>query len=119
MNQRSFATAIVNEFSGTTKVQRDKWFKSFWQYLDENPDTGEIVHRWHKAGCDPRNIAISIHRYVIGYSSKLNAQRKERKQKTRQTLTSALRSLRDLESLYRLYDQIEAADRVANEARVA
>ena len=36
--------------------------------LDENVDTGEIVHRWQNAGCDPRNIAISIHRYVMTYS---------------------------------------------------
>jgi hypothetical protein len=119
MNQTSFATAIVNEFSGTTKVQRDKWLKAFWQYLNENSDTGEIVRRWQKADCDPRNVAITIHRYVIDYSSKLNAQRKERKKKAKETLTTALRSLRDLETLYRFYDQVEAADRVANEARVA
>jgi hypothetical protein len=119
MHQTSFAIANVNEFSGATKVQRDKWSKAFWQYLDENPDTGEIVRRWQKAGCDPRNVAITIHRYVIDYSSKLNAQRKEREKKARETLTTALRSLRDLETLYRFYDQVEAADGVADEARRA
>ncbi len=119
MNQTSFATAIVNEFSGTTKVQRDKWFKSFWQYLDDNPNTAEIVRRWQKAGCDPRNIAISIHRYVIGHSSKLHVHRKERKKKAKEILTSAVRSFRDLETLYRVYDQVEAANRIADETRLA
>jgi len=119
MNQTSFATAIVDEFSGTTKVQRDKWIKAFWRYLDENSDTGEIVRRWQKAGCDPRNIAISIHRYVIGHSSKLHAHRKQRKNKAEEILTSAVRSFRDLETLYRVYDQIDDANRIADEARLA
>lgn len=119
MSQTSFSTAIVDEFSGTTKDQRDKWIKAFWQRLDENPDNGAIVRRWQKAGCDPRKIAITIHRYVIGYSSKLNAQRKERREKAEETLKTAVQTLRDLETLYRVYDQVEAADRIANEARVA
>jgi hypothetical protein len=70
MNQTPFSIETVNEFSGTTKV------------LDENPDTGKIVRHWQKAGCDPKNIAITIHRYVIGYLSKLNAHRKERTSET-------------------------------------
>ena len=118
MNQTSFSIAIVDELSGTTKAQRDKWIRSFWRYLDENPGTGAIVRRWQRAGCDPRNIAITIHRYVIGYSSKLNTQRKERMKKAKAILTDAARCLRDLETLYRIYDQVEAADRIANEVRL-
>jgi hypothetical protein len=87
--------------------------------LDENPDTGEILRRWQKAGCDPRNIAISLHRYVFGYLRKLDADRKERKKKTRSCLTSAARSLHNLEEHYRLYGQFGAAARIANEAKIA
>lgn len=118
MNQTPLSTVLVNELSGTTKVQRDNWIIAFWQYLDENTDTGDIVRRWQTAGCDPRNIAMSIHRYVIGYSSELDAHRKERKKKTTDILTAAVPSLRDLEALYRVYDQV-AAVRIANEARLA
>jgi len=116
MIQTNLSTAIGNEISGTTKVQRDKWSRAFWKYLDENPDTGEFVRRWQKAGCDPRNIADSIHRYVLGYLSKLDADRKERKKKSKDILTAAVRSLHDLEELYRLYSQFDAAERMANEA---
>jgi hypothetical protein len=115
MNQTSFSTVIFNELSGTTKTQRDNWIRAFWQHLDENVDTGEIVHRWQNAGCDPRNIAISIHRYVMTYSLMLSADRKERKKKTKDILTSAVSSLRDLETLYRFYGQVHAANRIANE----
>lgn len=117
MMHSTLSTAIVNEFSGTTKVQRDKWSRAFWKYLDENPDTGEILRGWQKAGCDPRNIAISIHRYVLGYLSKLDMDRKERKKKTKDILTAAVRSSREREELFRIYNQFDAADRMANEAR--
>jgi hypothetical protein len=119
MNQTSFSTSIVDEFSGTTKAQRDEWMRAFWKFLDKNPNTGAIVRRWQKAGCDPRNIAITIHRYVIGYTSELNAHRKERLKKAKAILTAAVRSFRDLETLFRGYNQIDAADRIANEASVA
>src|SRR5450631_1616248 len=119
MIQATLSTTIVNEFLGTTKVQRDKWIRAFWNYVDKNPDTGEILRRWQKAGCDPRNIVISIHRYVFGYLNKLNADRKKRKKKIKNILTAAIRSLRDLEALYRLYNQFDAANRIANEAKLA
>ena len=48
----------LDELSGTTKVQRDKWWKAFWQYLDENQDAGKIVRRWQRAGCDPRKLGV-------------------------------------------------------------
>jgi hypothetical protein len=94
MIQTTLSTAIINEISGTTKVQRDKWSRAFWKYLDENPDTGEFVRGWQKAGCDPRNIAVSMHRYVFGYLSKLDADRKERKKKSKDILTAAVQSIR-------------------------
>jgi hypothetical protein len=119
MIQTTLSTAIVNEFSGTTKVQRDKWSRAFWKYLDENPDIGEILRGWQKAGCDPRNISISIHRYVFGYLSKLDADRKERKKKTERRLTAAVRASSGLEELNRFYGQFDAANRTANEARLA
>jgi hypothetical protein len=86
--------------------------------LDEYPNTGEILRRWQKAGCNPRNIAVSIHRYVIGYSSKLNADRMERKKKTKGILTGVVRSWRDLEEFYRFCDQFDAAIRIAKEIRL-
>lgn len=119
MNQESFSTVTFEELSGTTKVERDNWIKAFWRYLDQHSDIGQIMRRWQKAGCDPRTIAITIHRYVIGYLFKLNEQRKERKKEATKILTGAVRSLRDLETLYRFYGQVDAADRIANEARVA
>jgi hypothetical protein len=39
MNQTSFATAFVDEFAGTTKVQRDKWIKA-WHSSRNNPQSG-------------------------------------------------------------------------------
>jgi hypothetical protein len=118
MIQTTLSTAMVNEFSGTSKVQRDKWSRAFWKYLDENPETGGIMRGWQKAGCDPRNIAISIHRYVFGYLRKLDADRKQRMKKAKDILTAAVRTSRDLIELYRLYEQFDAADRIANELRL-
>lgn len=117
MNKPSSTTANVNEWSGTSKAQRDKWIKAFWQYLDQNSGTGGIVRRWQKAGCDPRNIALAIHRYVIGSSSKLDEQRKKRGKKARKILKAARRAFLDLETFYRSYEQFGAADRIANEAK--
>ena len=77
---------------GYDEVPRDKWIKAFWQYLDKNSAAGEMIRRWQKAGCDPRKVAISIHRFVIGYSSKLNAPRKERKKRAKRILTAAVRN---------------------------
>lgn len=86
--------------------------------MDQNPEAGQIVRRWKKAGCDPRNIAITIHRYVIGFSNKLLADRKKRKKETRKTLAAAIRSLHDLEDLYRNYEQHADADRIATERKL-
>jgi len=119
MIQPTLSTSIVNEFSGTTKDQRDKWIRAFWRHVDENPDSAKILRGWQKSGCDLRSIAISIHRYVFGYLSKLDADRKVRKKKAKNILTAAVRSLRDLEALYRLYNQFEAAARIANEVKFA
>jgi hypothetical protein len=83
--------------------------------LDEHSDAGAIVRRWQKAGCDPRNVAVAVHRYVAGYTTKLNAQREERKKRTSTTLKDASRSLGDLEKLYRDHDQVDAANRIAGE----
>jgi hypothetical protein len=118
MDQTSLSTANINELSGTTKVQRDEWIKTFWQYLDVNTDTGEILRRWQKAGCDPRNIAISVHRYVIGYLSKLDADRRKRKKRTKGIFTAAVLSSRDLGELYRFHGRFDAADRITTEARL-
>lgn len=109
------SSASFDKRSGTRKIERDKWWAAFWRYLDENPDVGQIVRRWQKAGCDPRNIARTIHRYVIGYSNKLIADRKKRKKRTKKVLAAAIRSLVDLEDLCRLYEQHKDADRVAKE----
>jgi hypothetical protein len=109
------STLSFDEFSGTSKAERDKWWAAFWRYLDQNPKIGKIVRRWQNAGCDPRNIAIAIHRYVIGYSDKLLAKRKERKRRTKKILADAIRSLRPLETLYRADGQLADADRIANE----
>jgi hypothetical protein len=118
MDQTSLSTANINELSVTTKVQRDEWIKAFWQYLDGNTDTGEILRRWQKAGCDPRNIAISVHRYVIGYLSKLDADRQKHKKRTKGIFMAAVLSLRDLGDLYRFYGRFDAADRITTEARL-
>jgi hypothetical protein len=118
MNQASFSTAIVDEFSGTTKAQRDEWMRAFWKFLDTNPNTGAILRGWQKAGCDPRKIALSIHRYVVN-SSTLNAHRKAREKKAKEILPAAVRCLRDLETLYRVYEQLDAANRIVNEIRFA
>jgi hypothetical protein len=112
------SNASFDERSGTRKIERDKWWAAFWRYLDENPDVGQIVRRWQKAGCDPRNIAIPIHRYVIGYSNRLLVDRKKRKKRTRKVLAAAIRSLVDLEDLCRLYEQYEDADRFAKERKL-
>jgi hypothetical protein len=119
MIQTTLSIAMVNEFSGTSKVERDKWSRAFWKYLDENSDAGEILRRLEKAGCNPGNIAISIHRYVIGYLSKLDADRKKRKKKTKDILTAAVRASLDLEEHNRFYGRFDTADRNANEARLA
>ena len=108
-------TRRVNEFSGTTKIQRDTWTRAFWKYLDDNAHTGEIVRRWQKAGLDPTKISIALHRYVLGYTSSLNAERKARGKRTRAILRNSLRALSDLEKLYRDYEQIDAANRIATE----
>jgi hypothetical protein len=113
-----FATASFDELSGTKKIQRDKWSAAFWQYLDQDPEARQIVHRWQKAGCDPRNIAFTIHRYVFGYSNKLIAERKKRKKKTKKVLAAAIRSLHDLENLLRIYEQHADADRFAKERKL-
>jgi hypothetical protein len=104
-----------DETFGVTKLQTDTWAKAFWKYLDDNPETGEIVRRWRKAGLDITKISGALHRYVVGYTSKLNAERKARGKRTRAILRSALRALTDLEKLYRDYEQIDAANRIANE----
>jgi hypothetical protein len=113
-----FSTVSFDELSGTKKIQRDKWWSAFWQYLDQNPEAGQIVHRWQKAGCDPRSIVFTIHRYVVGYSKKLIADRKKRKKKTKKILASAIRSLHDLEDLHRIYEQHADADRFAKERKL-
>jgi|HubBroStandDraft_2_1064218.scaffolds.fasta_scaffold05794_4 hypothetical protein len=110
--------ASFDERSGTRKIEWGKWWAGFWRYLDENPEVGQIVRRWQKAGCDPRNIAITIHRYVIGYSNKLLVDRKKRKKRTKKVLAAAIRSLVDLEDLYRLYEQREDAERCAKERKL-
>jgi hypothetical protein len=115
MRSEFLSSASFDKRSGTRKIERDKWWAAFWRYLDENPDDGQIVRRWQKAGCDPRNIAITLHRYVIGYSNKLLVDRKRRKKRTRKVLAAAIRSLVDLEDLGRLYEQHEDADRYAKE----
>jgi hypothetical protein len=106
------------EFSGTTKLERDNWIKAFWRYLDGHSDIGQIMRRWQKAGCDLRTIAFAIHRYVTDCSSKLNEQRKERKKETKKILAAAVQASRDLETLYRFHGQVDAADRIASNARV-
>jgi hypothetical protein len=118
MRSEFLSSASFDKRSGTRKIERDKWWAAFWRYLDENPDVGQIVRRWQKAGCDPRNIAITIHRYVIGYSNKLLMDRKKRKKRTRKVLAAAIRSLVDLEDLCRLYEQHEDADCFAKERKL-
>jgi hypothetical protein len=119
MIHTALSIAVVNKFSGTSKVQRDKWSRAFWKYMDKNPDAGEMLRGWQIAGCNPRNIAISIHRYVFGYLKNLNADRRKRKEKAKDILTTVVRSSHDPEELYRLYGQFDAANRIANEARLA
>jgi len=114
----SLSNARFDERSGTSEIEREKWWEAFWQYLDENPDVGQVVRRWQETGCDPRKIAITIHRFVIGYSNKLLADRKKRKKKARKVLAAGIRSLRDLENLSRLYEQHEEADRFAKERKL-
>ena len=118
MRSEVLSSASFDQRSGTGKIERDKWWAAFWRYLKKNPDVGQIVRRWQKAGCDPRNIAITIHRYVIGYSNKLLADRKKRKKRTRKVLAAAIRSLVDLEDLCRLYEQHGDADRFAKERKL-
>jgi hypothetical protein len=103
MIQATLSTSMVDEFSDTSKVQRDKWSRPFWKYLDENLETGEIIRRWQKAGCDPRNIAISIHRYLFGYLRKLEVDRKKRKKNPKDIITTAVRSSRNLDGIGRVH----------------
>lgn len=119
MTQASFAIANVNASADTTKIQWDNWFKAFRQYLDENPDTREILLRWQKSGCKPTAIAISIYQYVVDRSSERRARRKELARTAKNILPAAILSFRQLESLYRVYGMEEAADRIADEARLA
>lgn len=114
----SHVVTRIDELSGTTKAQRDGWSRAFWRYLDQNPKVGEIVRRWQRAGCDPRKLAVTIHRYVI-YPAKLSQQRKERGKRAKKILKAAVRSLGDLENFYRACDQNEAADRIAAESERA
>jgi hypothetical protein len=107
----------LDELSGTTKVQRDKWWRAFWQYLDNNPEAGKIVRRWQRTGCDPRKLGVTIHRYVTN-PMKLLQERKARGKKVKRILAAAVPALRDLETLYRTYNQTAAADRIANEANL-
>jgi hypothetical protein len=107
----------LDALSGTTKAQRDKWWQAFWQYLDQNRKAGEIVRRWQRAGCDPRKLAVTVHRYV-GYSARLPEQRKKRAENAKTTLRAAVRAFRDLETLYRAYNQTAAADRIIKEANL-
>jgi hypothetical protein len=118
MRSGFLSNASFDKHSGTRKIERDKWWAAFWRYLGKNPDVGQIVRRWQEAGCDPRNIAITIHRYVIGYSNKLLVDRKKRKKRTRKVLDAAIRSLVDLEDLCRLYEQHGDADRFAKERKL-
>jgi len=118
MTSKFFSTASFDELSGTKKIQRDKWWAAFWQYLDQNPEAGQVVRRLQKAGCNPSNIAIVIHRFVIGFSNKLLADRKKRKKKTKKILAIAIRSLHALEDLHRIYEQHADADRIAKERKL-
>jgi len=119
MTQASFAIANVNASSDTTKIQWDNWSKAFRQYLDENPDTREILLRWQKSRCNLSAIARSIYRYVVDGSSERRARRKERMRTAKNILPAAILSFRQLEALYRVYSMEEAADRIADDARVA
>jgi len=107
----------LDDFSSTTKVQRDKWWEAFWQYLDQNPEAGKIVRCWQSAGCDPRKLAVTIHRYV-SYSDRLLEERKERGKRVVRILRAAVRPLRDLETLYRASNQTAAANRIVKEANL-
>jgi hypothetical protein len=118
MRSKFFPTGSSDELSGTTKIQRERWWAAFWQYLDRNPGVGQLVHGWQQAGCDPRNIAVAIHRFVTGCSNKLHADRKKRKKITLKILAAAIRSLQDLEELDRIYEQHPEADRIAVERKL-
>jgi hypothetical protein len=113
----SHSAMNLDELSCTTKVQRDKWWKAFWQYLDENPEAGKIVRRWQRAGCDARKLGVTIHRYMSN-PTRLLEHRKERGKRVKRTLTAAVRALRDLETLYRACNQTAAADRIVKEANL-
>jgi len=119
MTQASFAITNANVSSGITKVQWDRWVKAFRQYLVENSDTAEILLRWQKAGCHPRTIVMSILQYVSGYSSERRARRNEHKKVAKKIIRAGVRSFRQLERLYLVYNQVEAANRIAEEARLA
>jgi len=118
MRSKFFSTESIDELSSTTKIQRDKWWAAFWRHLDQNPEAGQIMRRWQKAGCDPRKIAIVIHRFVTGYSDKLLVDRKKRKKKAKKYFAAAIRSLHNLEDLYRIYEQYAEADRIAKERKL-
>ena len=103
----------LDDLSGSTKVEREKWWQGFWNYLDQHPETGDIVRRWQAAGCDPIKLALAIQRYVTNPPDLRD--RKLREKWFKRTLTGALPKLRDVETVYRYYKQTPSADRIAQE----
>ena len=118
MTKASFAIANVNASSDTTKIQSDIWLKAFRQYLDEDPGTREILLRWQKSRCNLSAIARSIYRYVVDGSSERRARRKERMRTAKNIFPAAILSFRQLEAFYRVSEMEEAADRIADDARL-
>lgn len=120
-NQREgpLASPAASDFdalSGTNKAQREKWWKAFWRCVAKDSNAAEILLRWRSAGCDPRNITATIHRYVSGWARLLDEPRRTRGKKVKRILTATVRPLRDLEAFYRSCNQAAAADRIAKEA---
>lgn len=119
MTKASFAIANVNASSDTTNIQSDIWFKAFLRYLDENPDTREILLRWKKSRCNLSAIVRAIYRYVVDGSSERRARLKERMRTAKNIFPAAILSFSLLEAFYRVSYMEEAADHLADEARVA
>lgn len=109
----------VGEATGTTKADRDLWWKSFWQAVDEDPETREMVRTWQSAGCDPRQIAVAMHSYVTEGTKVLNDERRERGRRAKNVFTGFAESAKEMEALHRAYGRDTEADRFAAESASA
>jgi len=97
------------------KLKRSSWWSAFWKYLDAHPELGATVRKWQSAGCDPRDIAVTMHLFVSQDTWILD-QRRSRRKLAEKTLRTAAEALAELAEFYRGQKLATDADRVQREA---